>query len=163
VLVRARGLLLQAASLQQHVRLLKKGEQGRLAFGVGPAMPGLFLPELLVRINQELPALSVDVTVEAISQLVELLRQELIEFSVLVPARGLLLQAASLQQHVRLLKKGEQGRLAFGVGPAMPGLFLPELLVRINQELPALSVDVTVEAISQLVELLRQELIEFFV
>lgn len=82
---------------------------------------------------------------------------------VLVRARGLLLQAASLQQHVRLLKKGEQGRLAFGVGPAMPGLFLPELLVRINQSLPALSVDVTVEAISQLVELLRQELIEFFV
>ena len=82
---------------------------------------------------------------------------------VLVRARSLLLQAAALQQQVSLLKKGEQGRLAFGVGPAMPSLFLPDLLVHINQELPALSVDVTVEAISQLVELLRQELIEFFV
>lgn len=82
---------------------------------------------------------------------------------VLVRARSLLLQASALQQQVRLLKKGEQGQLAFGVGPAMPSLFLPDLLVRINQELPSLSVDVSVEAISQLVELLRQELIEFFV
>lgn len=82
---------------------------------------------------------------------------------VLIQARHLLRQASALQQQVRLLKKGETGHLAFGVGPAMPSLFLPDLLVRLNKELPALSVDVTVEANPQLTELLKQELIEFFV
>lgn len=82
---------------------------------------------------------------------------------VLMRAQSLLTQASGLQQQVKQLKKGEKGQLAFGVGPAMPSLFLPDLLVRLNQKIPSLSVDVVVESIARLVELLRHEQIEFFV
>lgn len=80
VLDRARYLLLQARAFEREIKLLKQGESGEIAFGVGPAMPCLFLPELLTELCNQHPDLKIDVAIESAHRLLDMLREEAIEF-----------------------------------------------------------------------------------
>ncbi len=80
ILDRARYLLLQARAFEREVDLLKQGEHGEIAFGVGPAMPCLFLPELLTEMCSQHPDLRIDVAIESGHRLLDMLREEAIEF-----------------------------------------------------------------------------------
>lgn len=82
---------------------------------------------------------------------------------ILARATALLTQAASLQREIDQRQRAQGGQIAFGVGPAMPSLFLPRLLVQLTHDHPTLSADVTVESAHRLLELLLNETIEFFV
>jgi DNA-binding transcriptional LysR family regulator len=82
---------------------------------------------------------------------------------ILARATALLTQAASLQREIDLRQRAHGGHIAFGVGPAMPSLFLPRLMVQLSRDHPSLSVDVTVESPHRLLELLLSQTIEFFV
>lgn len=82
---------------------------------------------------------------------------------VLAKARFLLLQARTLEREVNLLKLAESDEIAFGIGPAMPCLFLPELLATLCDKHPGLRIDVAIESGHRLLEMLREEEIEFFV
>lgn len=82
---------------------------------------------------------------------------------ILAKARYLLLQARTLEREVNLLKLAESGEIAFGVGPAMPCLFLPDLLTTLCSQHPDLRIEVAVESGYRMQEMLREELIEFFV
>lgn len=82
---------------------------------------------------------------------------------VLTKARQLLFEERTFEREIKLLKQAESDDIAFGVGPAMPCLFLPELLSNVTEKHPALSLDVAIESGERLLELLREETIEFFV
>lgn len=82
---------------------------------------------------------------------------------ILVLARELLLQAQDLERETELLKNSECGEVAFGLGPAMSSALLPNLLVDISTLYPKLSMDIAVESPTQLLAMLRDAQVEFFI
>ena len=82
---------------------------------------------------------------------------------ILQRAEKLLLHARSLDKDIALLKNIESGQISLGVGPAMPAIFLNELLVFLAEQYPGLDARVDIESSTTLLRLLLDETIEFFV
>ena len=82
---------------------------------------------------------------------------------VLARARHLVRDAHSLEREIDLIRQAESGEIAFGVGPAMPSLFLPGLMTALCRDHPGLDVEVYIESGHRLLEMLLEENLEFFV
>src|SRR5690606_27828817 len=82
---------------------------------------------------------------------------------VLARARHLLRDAHSLEREISLIRQAESGEIAFGVGPAMPSLFLPGLMSRLCRDHPGLDVEVYIESGYRLLTMLLEDTLEFFV
>lgn len=83
--------------------------------------------------------------------------------TILEKSRFLLAQARTLEREIALLKNVDSGQISFGVGPAIPSIFLPQLMTGLYQQHPGLKIDVVIEPGYRLLELLSRESIEFFV
>lgn len=78
-------------------------------------------------------------------------------------AKELVSDALALTNEIARLNQADVGSVAFGVGPAMPSLFLTQLLHDICKQHPYLSVNVTIDTPATLLELLTEDHIEFFI
>ena len=78
-------------------------------------------------------------------------------------ARRLIYQLRSMERDMKLIRGGEIGQVAFGVGPLPTAGMLPQLLRQIRQERPALQLKVVSHNWRYLLKHLRAEEIEFFV
>lgn len=78
-------------------------------------------------------------------------------------ARGLLFEAGTLKREVDLLRAGELGDLAFGVGPFPAATLLPPVMAELARDHPRLQVRVEINNSANLTEQLLREDIEFFV
>lgn len=93
-LARARRILYEASSLQHEMSLIRCGEGGQLAFGVGPIIAVALLPALLSQAVQRFPQMRLQVITDNWTSLLRSLQREEIEF--FVTDRRLLADTADL-------------------------------------------------------------------
>ena len=82
---------------------------------------------------------------------------------ILAKARQLLLQSGTVRREVELIRLAERGNVAFGVGPAMAGVVLPDLFAALGNHHSRVSVTTEIDSPENLVSSLLDEKIEFFV
>jgi DNA-binding transcriptional LysR family regulator len=78
-------------------------------------------------------------------------------------AKVLVYQLGSLERDMTLMRSGDSGRVAFGVGPLPTAGMLPRLVREIRRERPGLRLAVTANNWRYLLMHLRAEEIEFFI
>ncbi len=77
-------------------------------------------------------------------------------------ARRLLFDVRNMEHDLSLLRNGDSGHVAFGIGPLHSGALLPRMLRQVRADQPGISLSVTINTSTYLLDHLRGEEMEFF-
>lgn len=77
-------------------------------------------------------------------------------------ARRLLFDVRNMEHDLDLLRNGDSGRVAFGIGPLHSGALLPRMLRQVRAEQPGIIMSVSINNSNYLLDHLRAEDMEFF-
>ena len=77
-------------------------------------------------------------------------------------ARRLLFDVRNMEHDLALLRNGNSGHVAFGIGPLNSGALLPRMLRQVRADQPGISLSVAINSSSYLMQHLRAEEMEFF-
>lgn len=77
-------------------------------------------------------------------------------------ARRLLFDVRNMEHDLDLLRKGDSGRVSFGIGPLHSGALLPRMLCQVRADQPGIILAVAINNSSYLLDHLRAEDLEFF-
>jgi len=77
-------------------------------------------------------------------------------------ARRLLFDVRNMEHDLALLRSGDNGHVAFGIGPLHSGALLPRMLRQVRVDQPGISLSVAINNSSYLLDHLRAEEMEFF-
>ncbi len=77
-------------------------------------------------------------------------------------ARRLLFDVRNMEHDLALLRNGDSGQVAFGIGPLHSGALLPRMLCQVRADHPGIKLSVAINNSSYLLDHLRAEDLEFF-
>lgn len=77
-------------------------------------------------------------------------------------ARRLLFDVRNMEHDLALLRNGDSGEVAFGIGPLHSGALLPRMLRQVRADQPGINLTVSINNSSYLLDHLRAEALEFF-
>ncbi|WP_342118787.1 LysR family transcriptional regulator [Pseudoduganella sp. OTU4001] len=77
-------------------------------------------------------------------------------------ARRLLFDVRNMEHDLALLRNGDSGQVAFGIGPLHSGALLPRMLRQVRADQPGITLSVAINNSSYLLDHLRAEDLEFF-